>query len=56
VKPWSTVLDEVFMLTYCMKGITYGDLDQHISSVDREELLDRLETQLKREVEAIKRP
>ena len=54
MKPWSDVLDEVFMLTYCMKGITYGDLELHISSTDREELLNKLEKQLQREVDAIK--
>jgi len=46
---------EVFALTYCMKGMTYGDVEGMLS-VDRVWYLERLNEQLKAEADEIKRP
>jgi hypothetical protein len=46
--------EEMFALTYNMKGITWSDL-QEMPSREREFLVERLHRQLKAEVEAMKR-
>jgi len=46
--------EQVFALTYCMEGMTYGDV-MDMPSVDREWYLNRLHTQMKREADAMKR-
>jgi len=46
--------EEVFALTYCMEGMTYGDVERMLS-VDREWYLRRLHKQLKKEAEQMKR-
>ena len=45
---------EVFALTYCMKGMTYGDVEGMLS-VDRVWYLNRLNEQLKQEADGIKK-
>jgi hypothetical protein len=47
-------MEETFALTYCMKGITWGDI-QVMHSRERERLVERLHRQLKREVDAMKK-
>jgi hypothetical protein len=44
----------MFILTYCMKGMTCGDVENMLS-VDRKWYLERLYKQLKKESEEIKR-
>jgi hypothetical protein len=46
--------EEVFALTYCMEGMTYGDVER-MMTVDREWYLKRLHKQLKKEADAMKR-
>lgn len=46
--------EEVFALTYCMEGMTYGDVERMLS-VDREWYIKRLHQQLKKESEQMKR-
>lgn len=45
--------EEAFALMYCMKGMTYGDIER-MPSVDREWYLARLYRQLKKEADDVK--
>lgn len=54
MKSTEVLLEEVFALTYCMKGMTYGDVERMLSS-DRIWYLNRLHEQLKSEADEVKK-
>lgn len=54
MKDLDELREEVFALTYCMKGMAYGAVEEMLS-VDRVWYLKRLYDQLKQEADDVKR-
>ena len=52
--PAETLREEIFALTYCMKGITYDNIES-MSSIDRNWYLNRLYKQLKKEADEMEK-
>ena len=54
MKNTEVLREEVFALTYCMKGMTYSDIERMLSA-DRMWYLERLYKQLKSEADEVKK-